>query len=871
MNNILSIKKNNKGNTLPIVLVGIFVLAILGTLILSMTATNYNIKVTEKKSESTFYYAEKAIDEVYAGIGKEVMDCAKASFEEVMTNYVYDVLSPSGSTVTTTLNETDANSKFIDLYLHGNGTTVKGVETLYQKGDTAIIQSVLDRLEASFVENVPNITTKLVALDGTAGTDKSEIEYIKDAVSGETKEILIKNVCVKTIVASSGYYSSLLVDFNVKVPNVDFSITDETVNIDNNVDDLSQYSLIAQGSSVGDVNKANEYYPTVLVENNVTSKIKGNVYAGTGANGISNWIYAGNPGDSDDVKRNNVDSWYERSAVAVGVNSLLNIEAKNVVCDGPVTVAGGSIDFRGIGKFGASFADTNYTDNADVLNLYATDLITTKENANINIIGNCMISDDLEINGNQSSVAIKGNYYGYGFQAVNDEEIVGKSNGDIREANSGITDTGFVPPDIAVKKEHEKRSAIIVNGKRADVDLTGLNTLILAGRAYIDLDSGTQFGNASYMTGESISFKGNQQMYLADSATGLEGANDNVVNPMGYDELKQAAGLGDNMEFTAPSYSSLGLDSDKVVAKKIGSKVYFYNKEIRSVKQSQYFVSTYYMNDTKREEADKLVKDTLEVNNLKFRSNLSYYTVGVFMSVEDGELKVPNNYNEYAKSADFSRDKFYNLVKEMRIRKDHMTPTLEALDYKIENSSIYNATPLYNKTETVYDYHVADLSGVNIEEQDLIGNHGTKTVTYNGTTKTIAEFIEDITGKTAADVAAGYKIGFCINGVNTSSTTLNINEGIYICKAPVNINRDFKGLLITDASVQITNNANIESNEELIKFMCTCDDPSDVFLELRKALKLETSSASIPALAIASDGISSADLVEKSNWRKNTN
>ena len=67
-------RTDNKGNTLGVVLIGIFILSILGTLILGVTATNFNMKLNEKNSQTVFYNAEKAIDAIYAGIGKEVMD-----------------------------------------------------------------------------------------------------------------------------------------------------------------------------------------------------------------------------------------------------------------------------------------------------------------------------------------------------------------------------------------------------------------------------------------------------------------------------------------------------------------------------------------------------------------------------------------------------------------------------------------------------------------------------------------------------------------------------------------------------------------------------------------------------------------------------
>jgi hypothetical protein len=368
------------------------------------------------------------------------------------------------------------------------------------------------------------------------------------------------------------------------------------------------------------------------------------------------------------------------------------------------------------------------------------------------------------------------------------------------------------------------------------------------------------------MTGESVSFKGNQQIYLADSSTGLAGANGAISsNPMAYDDLKAIANISDNQELT---YSDLGLNSDIVVAKKVASKVYFYNKKVNSVSQSQYFISTYATNSDKRTEMESLITDTLQVNNLKFSSSLEYYTVGAFMSVENGALKV-YNYNNYAASAGFTSVRFYNLVKEMIIRKSYMTPSLTTLAYKMENSSIYNGMSKSSDTRTVYDYYVGNLSGLHQEEQDLLRKD--VNVTYNGVTDTVAHFVQQITGKTWAE-GPSYSVGFYVDlNDGTSSTSPTLREGIWISKAPISIDHDFSGILITDSSITISGDATISTNEELIKFMLTCDDPNGVFTKLRQALNLNVGNSVVSSLDIDADGITYTDVVEKSNWRKNNN
>src|SRR5574344_1431816 len=125
-------KLNNKGNTLSVVLIGILVLAILGTLILNVTATNLRVRASEYRAEKQFNNAEKAIDLIYGGIGTEVMNSVRTSYNDVLTNYV----KPSGATAYTTLNNEDANNKFNDKYLEILKDPIKG----YPLGTTGISQ-----------------------------------------------------------------------------------------------------------------------------------------------------------------------------------------------------------------------------------------------------------------------------------------------------------------------------------------------------------------------------------------------------------------------------------------------------------------------------------------------------------------------------------------------------------------------------------------------------------------------------------------------------------------------------------------------------------------------------------------------------------
>lgn len=843
-------KLNNKGDALPIVIVGIFVLSILGTLILGMTATNYRMKVVDKKSADTFYYAEKAVDEIYAGIGGEVMKVARSSYQNVIENFVEDQQDPVDytRTITTCIDAATAKANFDNYYLNGKvdplhpSESFSGVTALYPETTLggSINELIYLRLEG-YIELVSGYDIKINRAYTTDTGEETRIVYDRDA-SGNLTNIYIKNLCVECN-TNSGYYSSVVIDFKIDIPEVDFDIVDSFNAVSNNVDDISKYTLVAQGVNID--TGAVTYKPSIYVTQNSKVAIKGNTYSGTGT-------------------ANNMSKSTDKSALVIASGATLNVEAKDFVCDGPMVVSGGKVDFRSIGGLATPFNSARYNKD-DALNLYVTDMVTEGNNSKINAIANVIVEDDLEINGNQSEVAIKGKYFGYGFQAVNNADITVLNNSSIIEADSGTTELGFTSPTL-VTGEHELRSAIIINGKRANIDLTGLNTMILGGRAYIDLDSGTQV-YGEYMTGESVSIKGNQEMYLAKGELKKEGSKV-TANPIDYADLVYKVGGDEYM-----TYENLGLDFNEVVGKHIGPKLYFYTKKLNPKEQTENFISAYTSDTDKKTKMEERIKDTLAVQNLKFSPSLKYYTVGAFMSVENGNVSVNSQYTGH--SGNMSDIEFKNYLKEMIIRKSFLSASLKSLSNigDTPNRTVYAGTSKVNAYKTVYEKYVAnDLSAYSQDNQNMLsGEAETKYVSYNGTTDTIANFVSAITGKTEAD-AATYHVGFYIDtNEDTGSTSPNLNEGIWITNRSVVLDHNFKGIIISNGSITLSGvDTTVEDSEELIKFMLTCEDPDGYFTNLRNAMNMDTTLEQTSSLGITSSGISYLDVVSKENWRKNT-
>lgn len=95
------------------------------------------------------------------------------------------------------------------------------------------------------------------------------------------------------------------------------------------------------------------------------------------------------------------------------------------------------------------------------------------------------VADDLSLNGDDCNITIKGKYLGFGRNNANTSDPTGKAS---------------------------TSSAIIVNGRNCTLDMTDINYLLLAGKAYVKLTE-----DSSYVTGDSMGLKGNQEIYLVPS------------------------------------------------------------------------------------------------------------------------------------------------------------------------------------------------------------------------------------------------------------------------------------------------------------------------------------------------------------------
>lgn len=129
------------------------------------------------------------------------------------------------------------------------------------------------------------------------------------------------------------------------------------------------------------------------------------------------------------------------------------------------------------------------------------------DNTRINLGGRTYVKDDLTVNGRDSSVSMGTEYYGYG------------------DAEDNASDS----------------SAIVVNGRGTTLNMSTLNTLMLAGNSFVTTSQGSQQASGTNTrTGSSISVKSDQLAYLVpDECEGL------TSNPMSASQFTTLTSDGD--------------------------------------------------------------------------------------------------------------------------------------------------------------------------------------------------------------------------------------------------------------------------------------------------------------------------------------
>lgn len=351
----LNTKKKDSGSTLITVIVAVAFVTILTTIILSTSSVNYKMKTIDRGTRDDFYYAEKVLNDVYAGVGQKSAKLAGKAYS--------DAFKKVGTTDTT-------GTTYDRAKVSRDEFKKKFFEDVYDEYSTNTLDTLKDYVvpvNIARIDDVDVIAADAIQYrytDGTKGTVYKS-KFVDPAETLETKDLIITNVTVESK-DKGGYRSVIKTDIIIEVPTLDFF----GVNAD-----VTEYGIIAcQG---------------VYINGGCT--VNGNVYAGI------------------HPTANSADTAAGAKRLYGGINVLggtANMKGNYIVSKGDINISG----------TGTKFVVENASlGSANLPNLWFDTLRTVKGSSNpeVRIKANSFVLNDLELNGDGGQVKIGGNYYGY--------------------------------------------------------------------------------------------------------------------------------------------------------------------------------------------------------------------------------------------------------------------------------------------------------------------------------------------------------------------------------------------------------------------------------------------------------------------------
>lgn len=433
-------KSRNGGYSIVTTLVAISFVTVLGVIVMSVSSVNLRMKYMDKKARADFYQGETVLDDIYNGIGMDVASAVSQSYSEIMRN------ASNGMQIAYDTEE-EAYEAFLTSLRNRMDRMFVSPDGGLTEVDLAALMEQYIRVNAEGGSREAKVTVPALPAD--------RIIQEKDK-SGKFINYIFRDVSV-AYRDGKGNQATLTADIVVDFPYIDFF---------RKHDNIFDYAMAA--------NKG-----IYLNGNPIT--INGNIYAGTSP-----------LPDSADYGERDV---YGGINLAQGTKA--SIQAKYIVTRGNITVRDGAIlKIAGIGG------------PADRANIWAETLRTAKqdprnmEKAEISILANTYLANDLELNSDKSEVKLEGAYYGFNnktYVTNEGKEIGGEGN----------------------QPDHTKSSSIVVNGRECKLDLKGLDTLMVAGRGYLDFlplqpaITGVSYPSGEYATGESMGFRSDQFIWLA--------------------------------------------------------------------------------------------------------------------------------------------------------------------------------------------------------------------------------------------------------------------------------------------------------------------------------------------------------------------
>ncbi|WP_167954738.1 bactofilin family protein [Anaerosporobacter faecicola] len=425
----------------------------------------------------------------------------------------------------------------------------------------------------------------------------------------------------------------------------------------------------------------------------------------------------------------------------------------------------------------------------------------------MDIHGNCIIRNDLVLDGNRSQVTINGTYMGY-------------QRNQLTEGKSG--------------------SAIIVNGKNSVLNLEQVSSLVVAGNAAIQIPTYDSFGlfekDSYIMTGDSISMKGNQIAYLVPSTCISVGHN-----PVLWEEYSQGVSVDLEKETTLALDEYVDMTEDgqqgyRTIFYRMpgGVNVVYYYLEFTDGKKAQKYLAEYSKQNP--DQIDQL-KLAFPVRRMDFLYGVTQSAgIATRLQEEDASLELLEATRTSAYFGEIEEKKkkeYYWMTRRLSIDEEECS----YLDVDSLAKSFVNMDKIKEVTSGVIG-RFAYQSNAN----DTYDIH----ILYNGQGK-------------YASLTEGEEAGM----EYVVQTPMN---GLLVATGDVRVNANFTGLIIAGGTITIASNASVYADATIVNAIWNRgeDEINQYFYDVKENV---ISGGSI--LGGQSQILDLSNLISYQNWHKN--
>ncbi len=507
-----------------------------------------------------------------------------------------------------------------------------------------------------------------------------------------------------------------------------------------------------------------------------------------------------------------------------------SVSLENAVIVGKIPsriVAGGMIDLGRRATFTVNSADV-WCDNLNIgKDADNADIIYTSSDSHT------YVADDLTLDGEKSKVILMGYYTGFG--ASND--LVSAS------------------------------SAIVINGMKCTLDMSGIRELTLAGKGYINLVNEDDPTSEWYQTGDSLALKGNQQIYLV---------------PGGYVKSAESGASATNPTSTPDKVTvdlsnffayRLGLldETQPYVAKKVAAKTYYYlnfkstsaqNNYVRAIITDGYLDALF---------ADSGVSGPTTADRNEKKALYSYVEAGLMRFFSEGDgIKMNGSASVYTSGTlvkvtrETSGSSIF-VVGSSSVADLTARSATASNKYKVIKSFLTTGSDTNDFSHFPIDLKIGEAEfSVSDSSDDLISVYDrTVNVSRISTiTKSVINF--DVSSGTVA-AALTYKDE---NIGNTYTVPVNYNGGVIVAYGvDITVSANFEGLIITDKSITVSGNAAVTpgSNGRAKNAIDTYRNDDDESNDIHIFFNETEDSSETPEIG----NIGVEDMLQLSDWRKN--